>query len=265
MWGKLRNMDIRSRKFMATSKAYAKHVSEKKESIPMDPRALHKISYGLYVVCSKKDERINGQIANALFQVSAEPQTIAVSINKQNLTHEYIKNSGLFTVSVLNKETPMKFIGIFGFQSGRNLNKFNNVRHTFGVSKCPYILDFTIAYFEAQVIDSIDVITHTVFIGKVLDSQILTEEEPMTYDYYHKVKGGYSPKTAPTYSAVVDKQQAKEEKKMDKYVCSVCGYVYDPEKGDPDSNIEPGTAFEDLPADWVCPVCGAPKDAFEKE
>lgn len=231
----------------------------------MDPRALHKISYGLYVVCSKKDERINGQIANALFQVTAEPQTVAVSINKQNLTHDFITSSGIFTVSVLNKDTPMTFIGTFGFRSGRDLNKFNNVRHDLGILQCPFVLDHTIAYFEAQVIDSIDVITHTVFIAKVLDSMILTEEEPMTYEYYHKVKGGYSPKTAPTYSAVVDKKQTKEVKKMDKYVCSVCGYVYDPEKGDPDSNIEPGTAFENLPDDWVCPICGASKDAFEKE
>ena len=89
----------------------------------------------------------------------------------------------------------------------------------------------------------------------------------MTYEYYHKVKGGFSPKNAPTYSGDVDKQIKKQkgEEKMTKYVCRVCGYVYDPSKGDPDSGIKPGTKFEDLPDDWICPVCGAPKDQFDPE
>ncbi len=82
----------------------------------MDPRILHKISYGLYLICSKNEEKINGQIANALFQVTAEPATIAVSINKQNLTHKYIEKSNFFTVSILSENTPMSFIGNFGFK-----------------------------------------------------------------------------------------------------------------------------------------------------
>ena len=113
--------------------------------------------------------------------------------------------------------------------------------------------------------NSIDAGTHTIFIGTVEDASILSDELPMTYAYYHEVKGGYSPKTAPTYSAVVDTNKKKEEKKMDKYRCNVCGYVYDPEKGDPENNISPGTAFDALPDDWVCPVCGAPKEDFSKE
>ena len=91
----------------------------------------------------------------------------------------------------------------------------------------------------------------------------------MTYEYYHKVKGGFSPKTAPTYikedSKTKKEGKGKEEKNMDKYVCDVCGYVYDPAKGDPEGGIKPGTKFEDLPDDWVCPICGATKDQFEKE
>lgn len=82
----------------------------------------------------------------------------------------------------------------------------------------------------------------------------------MTYAYYHEIKGGKAPKTAPTYNKGANK---KETKKMKKYVCTVCGYVYEPEKGDPDSGIKPGTPFEQLPDDWVCPVCGADKSAFE--
>lgn len=233
----------------------------------MDPKALHKISYGLYVVCSKKGKKINGQIANAIFQVTAEPPTIAISINKKNLTHEYIEKSKGFTVSVLSENTPMTFIGNFGFKSGRDIDKFKDVKYKLGNIKTPIVLENTIACIEAQVIDKVDVGTHTIFIGSVKNAEILAEDSPMTYEYYHKVKGGFSPKTAPTYSGVVDKEiiRGKEVEKMDKYVCSVCGYVYDPEKGDPDNGIKPGTKFEDIPGNWVCPVCGAGKDAFKKE
>ena len=126
------------------------------------------------------------------------------------------------------------------------------------------MLDNSLAYVEAKVIDKIDVGTHTIFIANVEDGEILTEDKPMTYEYYHKVKGGFSPKNAPTYVGEVDKEK-KEMEKMDKYVCKVCGYVYDPKKGDPDNGIKLGTKFENLPDDWVCPVCGAGKDQFEKE
>jgi len=233
----------------------------------MNPKVLYKISYGLYVICSKNKDKINGQIANAIFQVTAEPKTIAVSINKQNLTHEFIKKSKVFSVSILAENTPMKFIGTFGFKSGREINKFADVKYKFGKTKTPIVLDNALAYLEARVTDKIDIGTHTIFIGKVEDSEILTDGNPMTYEFYHKVKGGFSPKTAPTYNGEVDKKTEKnmEEEKMDKYVCDVCGYVYDPIAGDPDNGIAPGTKFEDLPDDWVCPICGAGKEAFHKE
>jgi len=231
----------------------------------MDRNALHKISYGLYVICSKNNEKINGQIANVVFQVTAEPPKIAVSINKQNLTHEYIEKSSCFTVSILSENTPMTFIGNFGFKSGRNIDKFKDVEYKLGKAKVPMVIDNALACIEAKVINKIDVGTHTIFVGTVEDAEILSEDKPMTYEYYHKVKGGFSPKTAPTYSSEVDKEIKKEEKKMDRYVCKVCGYVYDPEKGDPDNEVEPGTKFEDLPDNWVCPICGAGKEDFEKE
>ena len=231
----------------------------------MNSKTLHKISYGLYVICSKNGEKMNGQIANALFQVTAEPATIAVSINKQNLTHEYIEKSNFFTVSILSENTPMGFIGNFGFKSGRDIDKFKDVEYKLGKDKVPLVLDNALACIEAKVINKIDVGTHTIFIGRVEDADILSEDKPMTYEYYHKVKGGVSPKTAPTYSSIVDKETKKEEEKMDKYVCKVCGYVYDPEKGDLDNGVEPGTKFEDIPDDWVCPVCGVGKEDFEKE
>ncbi|MCX6666861.1 MAG: rubredoxin [Euryarchaeota archaeon] len=230
----------------------------------MNPKTLHKISYGLYVICSKKGKKINGQIANALFQVTAEPQTIAVSINKKNLTHDFIENSKAFTVSVLSENTSLQFIGTFGFKSGRDIDKFKDVKYKLGKTHIPIVLDNSLAYVEAKVIDKIDVGTHTIFIASVEDGEILTEDKPMTYEYYHKVKGGFSPKNAPTYVGEVDKEK-KEMEEMDKYVCKVCGYVYDPKKGDLGNGIKPGTKFENLPDDWVCPVCGAGKDQFEKE
>lgn len=233
----------------------------------MDKKTFHKISYGLYIVCSKNGKKTNGQIANALFQVTSEPPTIAVSINKQNLTHEFIDHSKLFTVSILDKHTPLPLIGTFGFKSGRDIDKFKEVRCKHGVTGVPIVLDHTLGYLEAEVIDTVDVGTHTIFVGKITDAAMLSQESVMTYEYYHEVKGGYSPKTAPTYYSDIDKkiEKKKEEPKMDKYVCTVCGYVYDPAKGDPDSGIAIGTAFEDIPDDWVCPICGAGKDAFEKQ
>ncbi len=231
----------------------------------MNEKTLHKISYGLYIVSSKKGDKFNGQIANTVFQTTAEPPMVAVCINKKNLTHEFIKKSKIFTISILSKETPMKFIGLFGFRSGRDLDKFKDVNYKSGAAGVPIVLDNTIGYLECEVISSMDAKSHTLFLAKVLDAEIIKDGEPMTYSYYHEVKGGISPKTAPTYIKNEKiKEKPKMEVKMAKYKCTVCGYIYDPEKGDPDSGIKPGTPFEELPEDWVCPECGVGKDEFEK-
>jgi flavin reductase (DIM6/NTAB) family NADH-FMN oxidoreductase RutF/rubredoxin len=233
----------------------------------MNPKALHKISYGMYVVSSEKDGKFNGQIANTMFQTTSEPAMIALCLNRKNLTYEFVQASKVLTVSVLSTETPMEFIGRFGFKSGRDGYKFDGVNIKLGVSGAPIVLDHTIAYFEAEVVDSMDAQTHTVFLAKILDAEILDENaEPMTYAYYHMVKGGKSPKTAPTY---LKEEPTKEEPKpapkaAAKWECSVCGYVYDPAVGDPDGGVKPGTAFEDIPDDWTCPVCGASKSEFKK-
>ncbi|BDC36228.1 MAG: High molecular weight rubredoxin [Candidatus Methanoliparum thermophilum] len=232
----------------------------------MDNKALYKISYGLYVVTSKKGKRLNGQIANTLIQVTSDPIQVAVAINKNNLTHEFIKDSKIYATSILSKTTPMEFIGKFGFKSGKDVeNKFENVKYKIGRTGAPIVLDNSIAYLDIEMVNSIDVGTHTIFIGKVVDAEVIDDnEEPMTYAYYHEVKKGKSPKNAPTYIEE-KKKESKESEKMDKYRCSVCGYQYNPVKGDPYSGIEPGTPFEELPDDWVCPVCGASKDQFVKE
>jgi flavin reductase (DIM6/NTAB) family NADH-FMN oxidoreductase RutF/rubredoxin len=235
----------------------------------MDLKALHFCSYGLYVVSSGKGDKFNGQIANTVFQVTAEPPTIAVSINRENLTHGYISESKVFTASIISTEAPMTFIGKWGFKSGRDINKFEDTQHKVGTTGAPIVLDHTLAWLEAEVVNSVDVGTHTIFIGKVVDCEVVTDGEPMTYAYYHKVKKGKTPKKAATYlkEEAGDRQELEdagmEPKQAQKYKCTVCGYIYDPAKGDPDSGIAAGTAFQDLPDDWVCPVCGVGKDQFE--
>jgi len=227
----------------------------------MNLESLCKISYGMYIICSKMGDKFNGQIANTVCQITAEPPTIAISICKQNLTHSFINESKVFTVSVLEQETPMKLIGLFGFRSGREINKFQDVKYKIGITGVPIVLENTLVYIEAELINSVDVGTHTIFIGKVIQTEKIKDGEPMTYAYYRIVKSGKSPKTAPTY---IKKEEKTEGKKMEKYECIVCGYIYDPEKGDPDGNIPPGTTFENLPENWVCPVCGVGKDQFKK-
>jgi len=230
----------------------------------MNVRALSKLGYGMYVVSSVQNGKYNGQIANTVFQTTAEPATIAVCINKQNLTHEYIQNSRMFSVSILDKDAPMQFIGRFGFRCGRDIDKFRATAHTVTARGTPVVTEYTVGYLECEVIDSIDLGTHKLFVGRVLDAAMTGEGDPMTYDYYHKIKGGKSPKTAPTFLSKEKESKTEEATKMAKYKCTVCGYVYDPKKGDPDSGIKPGTAFEDIPDDWVCPVCGVGKDQFER-
>jgi len=225
----------------------------------MNTKALYKISYGVYVVCSVKGGKINGQIANTVIQVASEPPTIAVSINKDNLTHEYIKDSGVFTASILCQDTPLSFIGNFGFKSGRDTNKFEGINYKTGTTGAPVVTDYATAYMEVRITRELDVGTHTMFIGELVDADVLTEDTCMTYEYYHQVKKGTTPKSAPSY---VEKKEEKSG--MKKYECSVCGYIYDPAEGDPDSGIAPGTAFEDLPDDWVCPICGASKEDFRE-
>jgi flavin reductase (DIM6/NTAB) family NADH-FMN oxidoreductase RutF len=167
----------------------------------MNLNALHKIGYGMYIIGSHKGEKLNGQIANTVFQISSEPPTVAVSINKQNLTHEYIKDSRVFSASVLCQAAPLPFIGGFGFKSGRDTDKLKGVNYKVGQTGAPVFLDNATAYLEADVIQDVDAGTHTIFIGRVVTAEILTEEPCMTYEYYYQVKRGTTPKTAPSYIA----------------------------------------------------------------
>ncbi|MEI6092793.1 MAG: flavin reductase family protein [bacterium] len=163
-------------------------------------RALWDISYGVYIVSSMDGEKKNGQIITTAFQVTAEPPQIAVCINKETLTHEYITKSKKIGVSVIEQDVPMTFIGTWGFKSGRNINKFNDVKFKTGeVTGVPLVLDYTLSVMELKVISSQDVGTHTLFIGEVVSSEVIKEGTKLTYEYYQKEKKGKSPKAAPTY------------------------------------------------------------------
>jgi ferric-chelate reductase [NAD(P)H] len=164
----------------------------------MNPEALYKISYGLYVVSSVKDGRFSGQIANTVFQLSSDPILIAACLNKKNFTNECVSETKAFSISVLAKDTPMQFIGRFGFRSGREFDKFEGVNYKIGKTGVPIVLDNTVAYIEVRVRDAMDASTHTLFVGEVVDAEILNDKEVMTYDHYRIMKGR-TPKTATVY------------------------------------------------------------------
>lgn len=171
----------------------------KKDARAMDMSTLCKISYGVYIVSSMKGGRPNGLVSTTVFQTTSEPPTIAAAINKGSLTHECITESGVFGVSILSRDTPMKFIGTFGFRSGRDIDKFDRVEHTTGITGVPIVLDNAVGYLEARVISSLDLSTHTLFVGGLAGAETLNNSEPMTYAYYHDVKHGRSPEAAPTF------------------------------------------------------------------
>ena len=165
----------------------------------MEANALHNIGYGMYIISSFKERKMNAQIANTVFQITSDPPTIAISINKTNLTHEFIEASSVFTVSILEESTPLKFIGKFGFRSGRTEDKFKNTLFEKLSSGCPVVTECALAYLEANVIKKLDCGTHTLFLGQLADSKIITQGKPMTYSYYHEVKRGTTPSSAPTF------------------------------------------------------------------
>ena len=231
----------------------------------LDLESLFKLNYPMCVICSKQGDRFAGCIVNAVFQIVPEPPMVAVSLNKESLTHEYITDSGIFTISVLAEGTSLEFIGRFGFKSSRDIDKFEQIEYKTGQNGAPIVIDNVASFLEAKVVETIDVESHTLFIGKITACETIDDSKiPMIYTYYRDVKHGRTPRTAATYIEKKPKKISKQgAKEMKKYKCLMCGYIYDPAEGDPDNDVEPGTAFEDLPDDWVCPDCGVGKDEFE--
>jgi len=169
----------------------------------MNTTALQQCSYGVYIISAHGDGKLNGQIANTVCQVTAAPASVSVCINKENLTHALISASRAFSVSILAEETPMQFIGRFGFKSGRNNEKFEGINYRIGQTGSPIVLDHTTSYMDCELVATMDAGTHTIFLGRVVDAEVVGDGRPMTYEYYHQVKGGKSPKTAPTYAGPV--------------------------------------------------------------
>lgn len=178
----------------------------------VDLETLFKLSYGMCIISSKKGDRINGCIVNTVFQIVPEPPMLAVSVNRKCLTHEFISDSKAFSISILSQQTPMPFIGKFGFRTGRDINKFENIKYETGQTGAPIVLDNTVAVIEAQVAESIDVVSHTLFIAKIVACRTLDDTaEPMTYAYYRDIKQGRTPETAATYIKTKPKSEIKKE------------------------------------------------------
>ena len=206
----------------------------------MNTKSLFDLSYGVYIVTTNNTGHDVGCVANSAMQVTSSPATIAVSINHDNFTNSAIKESGKFALSILPETVDPKVIGTFGFRSSRDTDKFDGL----GVMEKDgmRIIPSAKSYISCRVVDTLETSTHTVFLGEVTDADILCDDAPMTYSYYHKVIKGKAPKNAPTY--------VEETKEEPKWKCSICGYVSD---------------LETLPDDFTCPACGVPKDLFKKD
>ncbi len=206
----------------------------------MDKSILKDLSYGVYLVSSKKEDKDVGCIVNSAMQITSNPVTLAISVNLDNYTNRAIKETKEMVLSILPEEVDSKVIGTFGFQTSRDIDKFEEMDYEL---KDGYpILTSAIGYLRMKVVDMLEVGTHTVFIGEVVAMEKLGDSTPMTYAYYHQVKKGKSPKNAPTY------QEETKETGKKQYVCSICGYVHE----------------GDLPEDFVCPVCGVGRELFKE-
>ena len=162
--------------------------------------ALFKISYGLYVVCSGDKVTGNGYISNTVFQITAEPPKFAACCHKNNYSAGVISDHGAFSVSVLNMGVSPALFGTFGFKTGREVNKMAGMNLTFRDTGVPILLNECIAFMECKVVQTIDVGTHLMFIGELINAEILdVSKEPLTYLYYRQVKKGIAPKNSPTY------------------------------------------------------------------
>ena len=204
----------------------------------MDPKAMFKLSYGLFVLTAREGEKDNGCITNTAIQVTSEPNRISIAVNKANYTHDMVLETGKFNVSIISEKADFDLFKHFGFQSGRDVDKFADftdcARAENGIF---YITKGTNAVISAEVEQCIDLGSHTLFIAKVTDLMVLDAASSATYEYY---QNNIKPKpqavgTTPTGQTI--------------WRCRICGYEY---------------VGEELPEDFICPLCKHPASDFEK-
>ena len=201
---------------------------------PVEQNAMFSLSYGLFVLTARDGAKDNGCIINTVTQLTDTPKRISIAVNKANYTHDMIKKTGVFNISVLSNDAPFAMFQRYGFQSGRDVDKFAGVqgmaRATNGVYYLPYC---TNAFISARVTQTIEFETHTLFIADVTEARQLSEVPSMTYAYY--------------FANV--KPKPSKLKEQHGWVCKICGYVYE---------------GEELPADFICPLCKHGAEDFEK-
>ena len=199
----------------------------------IQPEAMFKLSYGLFVLTAADAGKDNGCIINTCIQAAENPTRVVIAVNKDGLTHDMILKTRKFNLSVLDESVPMHLFEHFGFQSGKTVNKFETA--LFGAKRSEneiyYLSEHTNAFISAFVTDTVDMGTHTLFIATVVKAQKLADTTSVTYDYYFK---NIKPAPAP---------------KAKGWVCKICGYIYE---GD------------ELPADYICPLCKHPASDFSK-
>ncbi|MBO4374304.1 MAG: flavin reductase [Lachnospiraceae bacterium] len=206
----------------------------------MDNKAMYRLSYGLFVLTSAKDGKDNGCITNTAIQVTSEPNRVAVAINKSNFTHDMVKDSKKFNVSILSEKASFDVFKHFGFQSGKDVDKFA------GYSDCKraanglmIITAGTNAYISVDVEETVDLGSHTLFIGAVTDMEVLSDAPSATYSYYQEhIKP--KPEAAKSGSSLPPG--------MHKWRCKICGFEY---------------VGETLPDDYICEICKHPASDFE--
>ncbi len=188
----------------------------------IDNTSLFKLSYGLFVISAKADGKDGGCIINTAMQVTDNPKTILISLNKRNFTHRLISETREFTLSVLSQSAPFSIFENFGFKSSRTSDKFDGIDAKRANNSIYYLSKYANAYISGKVIKEIDCGTHTMFFAEITEGKVLSDEPSVTYDYYFK---HIKPAPAP---------------KKKGYVCKICGYVYE---------------GETLPDDFICPLC----------
>ena len=202
----------------------------------MDKKAMHNLTYGLFVLTTELNGKQNGCIINTAAQVTSEPNRISIAVNKANYTHDMIKESGKFTVSIISENATFDLFRHFGFVTGKEVDKFADFKdYKEGENKIPYITKGTNAYISAEVEKVEELDTHTLFIGRVTDMEVLSEDPSATYTYYME---NIKPKPEKTQ---------KNGKTI--WRCTICGYEYE---------------GEELPEDFICPLCKHPASDFEK-